>query len=210
MSQADSGDAAHWDDVFARTSPDQVSWYESEPSTSLELISESGVEPDSAVDIGAGRSPLASSLLARGWSTVFALDISAAALAQLADHAGHPPGLTCVVSNVLTWRPDQQVSLWHDRAVFHFLTASHEQASYAELAATTVVTGGVLILAAFAPDGPDRCSGLPVARHDAASIDQVFGHRFELTDRRRIEHQTPWGAIQPFTWVTMRRSAEAN
>ncbi len=208
MSQADSGDAAHWDDVFARTSPDQVSWYESEPSTSLELISESGVEPDSAVDIGAGRSPLASLLLSRGWSTVFALDISAAALAQLAERAGQPPGLRCVVSNVLAWRPDQQVSLWHDRAVFHFLTDPHEQAAYAELAAATLVTGGVLILATFAPGGPDRCSGLPVARHDPKSLSHVFGPRFELAESRHIEHRTPWGAIQPFTWVIMRRLPE--
>lgn len=205
MSQPGSGNAAHWDEVFGRTSPDEVSWFEGEPSTSLELIDAAGIEPGVAVDIGAGRSPLASLLLAKGWSTVIALDISAAALAQLAERAGHPAGLRCVVSDVLSWRPSQQVCLWHDRAVFHFLTDPREQAAYAQLAAATTMPGGALILATFAPDGPDRCSGLPVSRHDAASITDVFGPRWELADSQRIEHLTPWGAIQPFTWVTMRR-----
>lgn len=197
--------AGHWDAVFTRTSPEEVSWFEADPSTSLDRIDAAGITGDVAVDIGAGRSPLAALLLQRGWSQVIAVDISAAALQQLAEQAGHPAGLACVVSDVLAWAPERQVSLWHDRAVFHFLVDPDDQAAYAALAARTVEPGGIVIMATFAPDGPVQCSGLPTARHDADSISAVLGPAFALVDERRIEHRTPWGAIQPFTWATLRR-----
>lgn len=197
--------ATHWDEVFARTSPDEVSWFEGDATTSLGRIDASGVSGNVAVDIGAGRSPLAALLLQRGWSQVIAVDISAAALQQLADNAGHPAGLTCVVSDVRSWSPASKISLWHDRAVFHFLVDPDDQAAYAQLAARAVEPGGTVIIATFAPDGPDRCSGLPTARHDAASISAALGPAFALVDDCRIEHRTPWGAIQPFTWATLRR-----
>jgi hypothetical protein len=212
--------AAHWDEVYAGKSDDQVSWFEEYPETALEMISDAAITPGAAVDVGAGRSRLSEILLARGWSPVYALDVSAEALAQLADRVNASRGssgswsdmssasngeLLCVNCNVLDWQPDRQVALWHDRAVFHFLIDAADQERYAALASRTVATGGILVLGTFALDGPEQCSGLPTSRHDAASLERAFSPAFTLVQQRRVEHRTPWGAMQPFTWVLLRR-----
>jgi len=200
--------AEHWESVYRTKAEDEVSWFEESPQSSLDLIAAAGLSPSeagspAAVDIGAGRSGLAVALLELGWHPVIALDISSAALEQLADRTAD--GLICVASDVLSWQPDRQVGLWHDRAVFHFLTEPADQAAYAALAARTVVPGGIVVLATFAPDGPEQCSGLPTARHDTASLERIFSPAFALQRQQRIEHRTPWGAIQPFTCVVLRR-----
>lgn len=200
--------AAHWESVYRTKAEDEVSWFEESPQASLDAIAAVGLKPTdsssaAAVDIGAGRSSLAVALLELGWHPVIALDISSTALEQLADRTSD--GLICVASDVLSWQPDRRVGLWHDRAVFHFLTEPADQAAYADLAARTVVPGGIVVLATFAPDGPEQCSGLPTARHDAASLERTFSPAFALQRQQRIEHRTPWGAIQPFTCVVLRR-----
>lgn len=202
--------AEHWESVYQSKGEAEVSWFEESPQASIELIEASGLAPAAAVDIGAGRSRLAEALLARGWRPVIALDISRAALAELSDHAetaGLVDGLICVTSDILTWQPDQQVALWHDRAVFHFLIDSADQAAYAALAAKAVRAGGIVVLATFAPDGPEQCSGLPTARHGAEGLARIFSPAFAIEEQQRLEHRTPWGAIQAFTWVTLRRQA---
>ena len=203
----------HWDAVYRGKGENEVSWFEESAQASLDLIDirippPAGPAPGAAVDIGAGRSHLAQELLARGWHPVIALDISSIALAQLAARAqaaGLADGLICIAGDVLAWQPTQQVRLWHDRAVFHFLTEPADQDAYAELAARTVEPGGILVLATFAPDGPEQCSGLPTARHDAGSLAGIFAPAFRLVHQRRTEHRTPWGTIQPFTWVLLQR-----
>lgn len=200
--------AEHWDAVYAGKAEIETSWYEDEPTTSLDLIDHFATPGGAATDIGAGRSRLPVLLLQRGWRPVFAVDVSAAALDQLAARDGHPDGLVCVASNVLAWQPDQPVTLWHDRAVFHFLTADEDQAAYAALAATTVQPGGALVIGTFAPSGPEQCSGLTVARHDVASLQRIFGPRFAVVADRVVEHRTPWAAAQPFTWAVFTRLAD--
>ncbi|MFM8896678.1 MAG: methyltransferase domain-containing protein [Actinomycetales bacterium] len=212
--------AEHWQSVYRTKDEDEVSWFEPSAAVSLEMIQANlaavdvgaGHSPEvdhrAAVDVGAGRSMLAIELLARGWHPVIALDISTAALEHLhsrAEAAGLADDLQCITSDVLTWQPVLRVKLWHDRAVFHFLTDPADQAHYADLAARTVLPGGLLIVATFAPDGPEQCSGLPTARHDAESLQRAFAPDFELVDHRRQEHRTPWGAVQPFTWVAFGR-----
>lgn len=200
-----SGDATHWDQVYRTKGLDEVSWYQGEPEVSLRLIDEYAESQGAAVDVGAGRSLLTIRLLERGWHPVTAVDISATALAELAAQA--PPGahLRCVTSDVLAWQPEEPVMLWHDRAVFHFLTSAEDQQSYVELASCTVRVGGLLVLGCFAADGPTQCSGLDVCRYDPEALQQRFLRDFSPVHQVREEHQTPWGAIQPFTWVVMRR-----
>lgn len=217
----------HWQSVYQARSQDEVSWFEEAPAISLEMIdaglaairarAQPGptavpVDARAAVDIGAGRSRLAQELLACGWRPVIALDISASALDQLREQTradglsdSLTGGLICIQADVRTWQPEQQVDLWHDRAVFHFLTEPADQAAYADLAARTVLPGGLLIIATFAPDGPEQCSGLPTARHDADGLQRIFASGFEVIDHRREVHRTPWGTSQPFTWVSFRR-----
>lgn len=174
---------------------------------SLRLIETFAEFPGPAVDIGAGRSDLVVHLIERGWHPVTALDLSASALAELVTKA--PPGtdLRCVTSDVLAWQPEESVLLWHDRAVFHFLTSRADQQAYVDLASQTVGVGGLVVLGCFAADGPTQCSGLDVCRYDADALRDRFARAFTLVHQEREEHLTPWGAEQPFTWVVLRRWA---
>ncbi len=164
--------------------------------------------------MGAGASLLVGALLSDGMR-VTAVDIADAALVALSgelakrsldSHAiddDHRPRL--IVADVRTLRLDQQVDVWHDRAVFHFLVADDDRRAYAESAAAAVRPGGHLVIAAFAPDGPTSCSSLPVMRHDAASFMAAFGGSFEMVESFEHTHVTPWSADQPFTHAVLRR-----
>ncbi len=200
----DADRTGHWDDVYRGKQPDETSWFEVEPSTSLALI-EGAVGPGTGIDVGAGRSTLVDALLARGWTAVTVLDLSAAALDAVHLRLGNDDRVRFVVGDVLTAVPDAPVTCWHDRAVLHFLTDPTDRARYADLAATTVTPGGVAVIGCFAPDGPDACSGLPVKRASADELATMFASAFTLERAERIEHTTPWGAVQPFTWVVLRR-----
>jgi hypothetical protein len=110
----------------------------------------------------------------------------------------------CVQADILEWVPDRAFGLWHDRAVFHFLVADDERERYLRTLRSAVRPGGAVILATFAADGPERCSGLPVRRHSPAELVEALGDGFELHESRRQEHVTPGGAVQPFTWIAGR------
>lgn len=117
--------------------------------------------------------------------------------------AGPEPEL--LVADLLAWTPARRWDLWHDRAVFHFLTEPADQRRYADLVAAAVAPGGVAVIGTFAPDGPTTCSGLPTARHTAASIASAIGEPFVLEHGETEHHRTPWGADQHFTWAVLRR-----
>ncbi len=165
--------------------------------------------------VGAGASPLAGALLQSGHD-VIAVDIARAALDALEDSLDESLAslatdhLSLVVADVRSLRCDGQVvepvDVWHDRAVFHFLVEATDQTAYADAAAATVSSGGHLVIATFAPSGPTSCSGLPVARHDAASLSAAFAPAFELVDSFEADHHTPWGASQRFTHAVLRRT----
>ena len=166
-----------------------------------------GADPSMAViDVGAGASRLAAALLKRGFSDVTALDIADEGLAAARRELGPDAyKITWVTADLLTWSPPHRFDIWHDRAVFHFLTTpGNGGATHGREAA--LHPAAKMIIATFADDGPQQCSGLPVARYSPAQlVDTLNAHStaFELLDNRREEHRTPWGAVQPFTWVAV-------
>ena len=195
--------AQHWDEVFRTKDTHQVSWYQVNPGTSLALIADT---PGSVIDIGAGSSTLIDELLAAGRTDLTVLDISEAALEltrrRLAQHADL---VRFEVADITIWQPHRTYAVWHDRAVFHFLTNRADQSSYVELVTHAISPGGALVLGTFAEDGPTQCSGLPTARYGVGSLADLFSAGFHLERHTRETHQTPAGIGQPFTWVKLRR-----
>ena len=200
-----AGRQAHWDEVYLTRGIHGVSWFQPVPAVSLELIDVLGTERSSAViDVGGGASTLVDHLIERGFTDVSVLDISDAALTEARTRVGPRAPVAWIHDDILAWKPTRRYGLWHDRAVFHFLTEADDQRHYVDTLLSSVDEGGGVVLATFAPDGPESCSGLPVARRDADELMDVLGRSFELTSVRRELHTTPHGVIQPFTWVAAR------
>lgn len=201
-----SDQARHWDGVFRSKAVDEVSWFQARPETSLRLLAGVSRPTGAVVDVGAGASTLVDELLERGWVDVTVLDVSVAALAVVRTRlAGRTAPVTFVAADLLSWQPDRQYDVWHDRAVFHFLVDAADRQRYVDTAARAVRPGGHLVLATFAADGPTACSGLPTARYDAAALAAELAAAFDLVHDEREEHRTPAGVLQPFTWVVLRR-----
>jgi hypothetical protein len=200
--------AGHWDAAYGRSGPAGVSWYASEPTLSLLLIDLFGISADTAViDIGGGGSPLAASLLDRSFNDVTVLDISAVALEETRRLTNQDARVRYLQEDVLSWQPRRRYGLWHDRACFHFLTDDGQRRAYRRALYGGMGAGGSVIIATFAPDGPQRCSGLPVRRYQPEDLSRELGNRFEPVEARREEHLTPNGNTQPFTWVAGRIAA---
>ncbi|SRR6266700_3019182 len=198
---------AHWEGVYTRKSEHEVSWFQENPAPSLELIAQVGATAASAViDIGGGASRLVDNLLGRGFQDVTVLDLSEAALeaakARLGTRAGQ---VHWIVADATVWEPLRAYDIWHDRAAFHFLTEDRDRVAYVERLERGLKLGGYAIIATFALDGPERCSGLPVVRYDAASLGRTLGRAFQLVDTRRHAHATPWGSDQSFQFSVLRR-----
>ncbi|HTX63974.1 MAG TPA: class I SAM-dependent methyltransferase [Acidimicrobiales bacterium] len=197
------GGAHHWDAHYRARGEEGVSWHQREPTLSLELIELANVGRDAAVlDVGAGTSLLLDRLLAAGYSDVTALDVSEVALAAPKSRIGEDARATFVCEDVLTWTPPRRYGMWHDRAVFHFLTDPTERAAYVERLHAALQPTGSLVVATFATDGPAECSGLEVARYDAAQLAHAL--QVELVATRSELHVTPDGRTQPFTWILAR------
>jgi len=200
--------AGHWDAVHADRGSTDVSWYEADPSTSLRLVTGFSEPGDPVVDVGGGASLLVDALLDRGWRDVTVLDVSAYALAEVQGRLDNDreiaAGVQLAAADVLTWRPRHRYGVWHDRALFHFLTTPEGRDGYARAANRAVEPGGVVIIGAFALDGPTACSGLPVQRYDAEELAAQFAPGFELVHQERQQHTTPSGSTQPLTWVVLR------
>jgi SAM-dependent methyltransferase len=205
---SDTGRKAHWENVYRTKGEREVSWFQENPAPSLELIALAGLSADaSIIDIGGGASRLVDALVERNSGQITVLDLSAAALDAARERLGaQGAGVEWVIADVTTWEPSKTYDLWHDRAVFHFLTGKGDQSAYVDRLKKAVKPGGCAIIGTFALDGPERCSGLPVVRHDAASLSAVLGTDFKLIDARRHDHATPWGAVQRFQFSTFRRN----
>ncbi len=202
----DERTALRWDRVYQEHDPSTLSWFQPAPTMSLKLIDLLGVERGSAVvDVGGGASPFATALVDKGYSDVSVVDISPAALARAQRQAGTAVPITWICDDVLTWRPHHRFDLWHDRAVFHFLAEPSERDAYVTKLGTATRPGAAIVIATFAPDGPDHCSGLPVRRYSADELSACLGAEFVIVATRRELHVTPAGATQPFTWVAGRR-----
>src|SRR5215510_13227604 len=157
---------AHWDNVYRTKREDEVSWFQASPSVSLDLIHAAGIGRDAGIiDIGGGASRLVDALLDEGFTDVTVLDLSEESMAKAKARLGaRADSVTWIVADVTRWQPMRAYDLWHDRAAFHFLTAPEDRAAYAERMSRAVRLSGQVIIGTFAPDGPERCSGLPVTR----------------------------------------------
>jgi trans-aconitate methyltransferase len=200
----------HWEGVYATKGENQVSWFQEAPEPSLELIELVGaVRSSGIIDIGGGASRLADYLVSQGYDDVTVLDLSAAALASARSRIGDKANrVTWIAADVTAWEPSRTYDVWHDRAAFHFLTDPGDQTAYVARLRRALRPGGHAIIGTFAPDGPERCSGLVVSRYDASSLAATLGGGFELIDTRRHEHITPWGVTQKFQFSTFRRQRD--
>ena len=184
-----------------------VGWWQNREDLWLDLISDLQLPKEAAIiDIGAGASLLLDALIDNGFSNLSALDISSAAISRLKERLDNSPvGIKFYVGDVLEFKAHEKFQLWHDRAVFHFLLTSKEQNSYVAAAADSISANGYLVLATFAPDGPEKCSGLPVFRHSKDSLAEVFADHFNLEWASERVHLTPSGGQQNFTVCRFRR-----
>jgi trans-aconitate methyltransferase len=201
---------AHWEDVYTTKGEKEVSWFQENPAPSLDLIALTGLSEDAAIiDIGGGASRLVDDLLTRKFRRLTVLDLSGAALAAARKRLGdRGADVQWVIADVTKWEPTQTYDVWHDRAAFHFLTHHADQSAYVVRLRKALKPGGYVIIGTFAPDGPERCSGLPIMRHDATSLAAILGNDFVLIDTRRHDHATPWGAVQRFQFSTFRRAEQ--
>jgi len=197
----------YWDNIYSQRQPTELGWYQAHPETSLRLIAASGVGKNAAlIDIGGGASLLVDKLLGAGYAKVTVLDVSAAAIdAAQARLRGRAGAVRWLAQDVTAFAPQEKYALWHDRAVFHFLTEAAERRAYLDAAASALEPGGQMIIATFALDGPEKCSGLPVVRYDAQSLAKEAGAHFELLESCGETHVTPGGGKQSFSYCRFRR-----
>ena len=196
------GGEVYWDQAYGQGDSTR-SWYQEQPVMSLRMLKLAGATPSaSVIDVGGGAAPLADALLERQFTDLTVLDISQAGLHYAQRRLGKgSEGVSWVRADVLSWLPARRYQLWHDRAVFHFLTDPAARQRYLAVLAEALEPGGRVILGTFAADGPQQCSGLPVARYSPADLAEQLGPRLTVLATDREEHHTPAGAIQPFTWL---------
>lgn len=198
---------AHWEAVYQSREGNEVSWYRPHLEVSLRLVAEAAPGAGSAIiDVGGGEATLVDDLVARGYRDVTVLDISQAAIdvakARLGASAAAAHWITGDITAVEL--EAARYDVWHDRAVFHFLTSADDRAAYVRQVAHAVRPGGHVIVATFGPEGPETCSGLDVVRYDPEHLHGEFGPKFRLLDSVTELHETPWGAPQQFMYCFCR------
>lgn len=200
----------HWARVYGEKAPDRVSWYQAEQEPSLQALDRLGVGPASSIiDVGGGASNLVDALLERGWNDLTVLDIAASALEAAKARLGpRAERVDWVAADILDWRPKRKFDVWHDRAVFHFLIEPKQRQAYRAKLLEGLAQGGLLIMATFALDGPEKCSGLPVQRYDPESLARELGPRLKLVESWKEEHITPWKSVQAFNWCAFQLVSE--
>lgn len=199
---------SHWSEVYRTKAPDAVSWYQSHPAQSLALIEAAGLGPDARVlDVGSGASRLVDVLLDSGYTHVGVLDVAPEALAVSRARLGErADAVEWFATDVLAFESPHPWDLWHDRAVFHFLTDADEQARYRDVLLASLTEGGQAVIATFGPEGPERCSGLPVQRYSADRLAAVLGPSLRLVDHGLYVHTTPSGGQQQFLFARFERA----
>ena len=202
------GHKAHWEQIYQTKSVDQVSWYQTQPVVSLGFIRRTGIgKMAHIVDAGGGASSLVDYLLSDQFEHITVLDISATALVSAKTRIGQPADRVMWVEADITQCvfSENAFDLWHDRAVFHFLTSAEDRQKYIETVSHSLKPGGHIIIATFALDGPAQCSGLDVTRYSPNSLHHEFGDNFELVDSRHEDHLTPFDTRQSFVYCYWRK-----
>ena len=199
----------HWENVYSTRPPDSVSWFQRHAKRSLDIITRLGIDKSAVfVDIGGGASTLVDDLIELGYSNLLVIDISSTALDVAKNRLGPLSGqvrwMEADVTELLL--PEHSIDVWHDRAVFHFLTSESDRISYVGAVIKTLKPGGYLIIATFAEDGPEKCSGLPVQRYSASQLHSELGDSFESLGHESEWHKTPTGVSQSFLYCYFRRT----
>ena len=200
----------HWDQVYSTKATTGVSWFQEHARLSLDLIDQTGVAKDAGIiDVGGGASTLVDDLLDLGYSNLTVLDLSSTALEKSKARIGDKARKVTWIAGDITQvdLPRDGYAVWHDRAVFHFLTAREDREAYVRAVLHAVKPGGHVIVATFAEDGPEKCSGLPVMRYSADALHAEFGAPFTLQQQRREEHHTPSGTVQKFIYCMCRKAS---
>ena len=203
------GRKEHWDRIYATTDPTALSWHQHMPALSLELIEQAGLGPATEIiDVGGGDATLVDCLLARGAGHVTVLDVSAVAVAKAQARLGaRAREVTWIEADVTqAGLPARRFDVWHDRAVFHFLTDTRDQRRYINVARRALKRRGHLIVATFGTDSPPCCSGLDVARYTPDALCSAFANGFDLVTHGGSVHQTPAGTQQQFSYCCLRRT----
>ena len=197
----------HWNEVYSKKTEAELSWHQDDPSVALDLMKMAAltVRP-SVIDIGAGTSSLMDRLLDIGFSDLSALDLSESALAAARVRLGaRENSVKWMVADITRWVPTQTYDIWHDRAVFHFLVKPDDRDAYIQRLSRSVIPGGHAIIATFALDGPEKCSGFPVARYSSDTLAETLGSGFSLVAYQVYLHYTPWGSQQSFQYSLFRK-----
>ena len=199
----------HWEQMYVRKGPTRVSWYQEHAQFSLQYIRNIGIQKiDHIIDVGGGASTLVDDLIADGFQHVTILDISTTALKLARERLGNrAPNVNWIEADITQENlTSESYDVWHDRAVFHFLTQPADRQRYIDNVRRAVRPGGHIIVATFSPDGPDRCSGLEVMRYDPEALHNEFGDGFDLVDSTRETHHTPFGTEQKFIYCYCRKN----
>lgn len=197
----------HWRQVHDSKAEDQISWFQSKPETSLRLIQNAGLSTTARlIDVGGGASRLVDNLLDLGYSQLAVLDITEGGMAKAKDRLGaRAEEVQWIVSDVTQLQSDTQWDLWHDRAVFHFLVDADDRTRYRRVLESAVVPGGLVVIGTFGPDGPEKCSGLPVRRYSTEALAAELGSAFVIRESVIEDHRTPSGANQQFIYARFER-----
>jgi ubiquinone/menaquinone biosynthesis C-methylase UbiE len=198
----------HWEKVYETKSADAVSWFQEHAESSLDFIHATGIGRDAAIiDVGGGASTLVDDLVSEGYGDLTVLDLSAAALSAARQRLGaQQEKVNWIEADIIEVElPENRYDVWHDRAVFHFLTSPEDREVYVRKVFRSVKPGGHVIVATFAEDGPEKCSGLPVMRYRSDELHGEFGEAFTLLQHRKEAHHTPSGSVQQFVYCYCRR-----
>jgi len=202
---------SHWKDIYMQKDTKRVSWFQEHANTSLRIIQEHVSDKNAhIIDIGAGASTLVDDLFESGYQSIDVLDISAEALSIAQTRLGDNKNkVNWHCANILKADlPQHQYDVWHDRAVFHFLTDAEERKNYVKQVFKALKPGGKVIISTFGPDGPLMCSGLPIVRYSHDSLHNEFGAAFTLLEHGNEDHLTPDGSIQKFVYCYCRLQSD--
>ena len=197
----------HWDHIYSSKNENDVSWYQEYPKTSMDLINKYSTDKSiSIIDIGSGRSKILKNLIEQEYDDLTYLDISKEACSKSKSSLGNKQDLVeWHVENVLDFKTEKNFSIWHDRAVFHFLISEEDVIKYKQVAIKNIVKGGYLILGTFSKNGPKKCSGLEVSRYSTESISEVFKPEFKLVESFTTDHKTPFNTTQNFLFSIFKK-----
>ena len=198
---------SHWENIYSSKNEDGVSWFQEYPKTSIDLIKKySKSNSTSIIDIGSGRSRILKKLIENEYDDLTYLDISKEACSKSKISLGNKQDLVqWHVANVLDFNTEKNFSIWHDRAVFHFLTSKEDKEKYKQVSLQNILKGGFLILGTFSENGPEKCSGLNISRYSTESLKEIFSPEFKMIESFTIDHKTPFNTTQNFLFSIFKK-----